>query len=63
MTSKTDVTALARLLAVEILLAEPELLGNDALETDLYLLRENLRTTVQPTASAANRNTPRPPSP
>jgi hypothetical protein len=63
MTSKTDVTALARLLAVEILLAEPELLGNDALETDLYLLRENLRTTVQPTKSAANRSTPRPPSP
>jgi hypothetical protein len=54
MMSKTDVTAPARLLAVEILLAEPELLGNDALETDLYILRENLRTTVQPTASAAN---------
>ena len=43
---KTDVTASTRLLAVEILLAEPELLGNDALETDLYILRENLRATA-----------------
>ncbi|HEX3962176.1 MAG TPA: hypothetical protein VHZ03_37030 [Trebonia sp.] len=32
MTGKTDITAPARLLAVEVLLAEPELLGNDALE-------------------------------
>jgi hypothetical protein len=37
-----DTTATARLLAVEVLLAEPELLGNDALEGDLYLLREKL---------------------
>jgi hypothetical protein len=37
-----DTTAKARLLAVEVLLAEPELLGNDALEGDLYLLREKL---------------------
>ena len=29
--------------AVEMLLADPEALGNDALETDLYLLREKLR--------------------
>jgi hypothetical protein len=34
--------ARARLLAVEVLLAEPESLGNDALETDLYLLRDQL---------------------
>jgi hypothetical protein len=27
----------ARLLAVEVLLTDPEALGNDALETDLYL--------------------------
>jgi hypothetical protein len=54
MMGNTDVTAPARLLAVEILLAEPELLGNDALETDLYILRENLRTTIPPTAPAAN---------
>ena len=31
------VDAMARLLAVEVLLAEPELLGNDALEGDLYI--------------------------
>lgn len=34
--------ALARLLAVELLLAEPAALGNDALETDLYILRDQL---------------------
>ena len=33
----------ARLLAVEVLLADPESLGNDALETDLYILRDQLR--------------------
>jgi hypothetical protein len=39
-----DITAWARLPAVEVLLAEPELLGNDALEADLYIiLREKLR--------------------
>ena len=32
-----------RLLAVEVLLADPETLGNDALETDLYILRDRLR--------------------
>jgi hypothetical protein len=37
-----DITARARLLAVEVLLAEPELLGNDALEADLYILRDAL---------------------
>jgi hypothetical protein len=45
-----DVTARARLLAVEVLLAEPELLGNDALEGDLYILREKLKVTVEPTS-------------
>jgi hypothetical protein len=34
--------ARARLLAVEVLLADPESLGNDALETDLYILRDQL---------------------
>jgi hypothetical protein len=29
--------------AVDMLLADPEALGNDALETDLYLLRDKLR--------------------
>ena len=33
----------ARMLAVEILLAEPEALGDDVLESCLYLLREKLR--------------------
>jgi hypothetical protein len=32
-----------RLLAVEVLLADPEALGNDALETDLYILRDRLQ--------------------
>ena len=39
----TDITATARLLAVEVLLAEPGSLGNDALEADLYILREQLQ--------------------
>jgi hypothetical protein len=42
-TTMGDINALARLLAVEVLLAEPELLGNDALEADLYILRDKLR--------------------
>jgi hypothetical protein len=33
----------ARLLAVEVLLADPEALENDALEGDLYMLRDRLR--------------------
>ena len=36
----------ARMLAVEILLAEPESLGDDVLESSLYLLRERLRVTA-----------------
>lgn len=43
----TDATARARLLAVEVLLAEPELLGNDALEGDLYILRDELSASLQ----------------
>jgi hypothetical protein len=35
--------ALTRLLAVEVLLTDPEALGNDALEGDLYILRDQLR--------------------
>jgi hypothetical protein len=41
-----DITATARLLAVEVLLAEPETLGNDALEADLYILRDRLQEVV-----------------
>jgi hypothetical protein len=33
----------ARMLAVETLLAEPQELGDDVLESCLYLLRERLR--------------------
>ncbi len=33
----------ARMLAVEILLADPEALGDDVLESCLYLLRDRLR--------------------
>lgn len=34
----------ARLLAVEVLLADPSALGNDALEADLYILRDRLQS-------------------
>ena len=47
-TTAAEISALparaARMLAVEILLADPETLGDDVLETCLYLLREKLRT-------------------
>jgi hypothetical protein len=43
----TDATARARLLAVEVLVAEPELLGNDELEGDLYIRRDELSASVQ----------------
>jgi hypothetical protein len=48
MNATAEITALparaARMLAVEILLADPEALGDDVLESCLYLLREKLRT-------------------
>ena len=37
----------ARLLAVEILLADPASLGDDVLESCLYLLRERLSAGIQ----------------
>ena len=47
MNTEAEISALpakaARMLAVEILLAEPETLADDILETCLYLLRERLR--------------------
>jgi len=43
-----DNQARARLLAVEVLLAEPEALGNDALEGDLYILLDKLRAEQGP---------------
>ncbi len=33
----------ARMVAVEVLLADPEALGDDVLESCLYVLREKLR--------------------
>jgi hypothetical protein len=43
----TPITALpayaAKMLAVEILLADPEALGDDVLESCLYVYRERLR--------------------
>lgn len=38
-----DPSRLLRMAAVEVLLAEPEKLHNDALEADLYILREQIR--------------------
>jgi hypothetical protein len=35
----------AKMVAIEILLAEPEALGDDTLESGLYILREKLRAT------------------
>ena len=48
----------AQLLAVEVLLADPETLGNDALEGDLYILRDQLRAAT----SAAREVSPAPQS-
>ena len=47
MNATAEISALpakaARMLAVEILLADPEALDDDVLESCLYLLRERLR--------------------
>ena len=43
---------LPRLLAVEVLLAEPETLYDDCLESCLYLLRERLQEEQVPPARA-----------
>jgi hypothetical protein len=42
---EATVSVAARLLAVEVLLAEPERLGDDVLESCLYILRDRLRGT------------------
>jgi hypothetical protein len=47
-----DATARVRLLAVEVLLSNPELLRDDVLEAALYIQRERLVAKVQRTASA-----------
>jgi hypothetical protein len=41
--SRPGIIALPRLLAVEVLLTEPESLGDDVLESCLYILRDRLR--------------------
>jgi hypothetical protein len=41
--SQPGIIALPRLLAVEVLLAEPEALQDDVLESCLYILRERLQ--------------------
>ncbi len=47
MNAEAEISALpaqaARMLAVEILLADPEALADDVLESCLYILRERLR--------------------
>jgi hypothetical protein len=40
--SQSGVAVLPRLLAVEVLLAEPEALQDDVLESCLYILRDRL---------------------
>jgi hypothetical protein len=41
--SQLGIANLPRLLAVEVLLAEPEALQDDVLESCLYILRDRLR--------------------
>lgn len=42
-TRQSRITVLPRLLAVEVLLADPEALQDDGLESCLYMLRDRLR--------------------
>jgi hypothetical protein len=60
-THMDDINARARLLAVEVLLSEPELLGNDALETDLYILRDRLREAATTADARGDRSGPQEP--
>ena len=55
--------AAARLLAVEVLLADPEALHNDALEGDLYILRDQLRDTASDNEQPAPYTRPGAPPP
>jgi hypothetical protein len=43
-----DLTRARLLVGVDLLLTNPEALGNDALEGDLYLLRDRLQTQRRP---------------
>lgn len=42
------------LLAIEVLLTDPEALGNDALEGDLYILRDKLQEPELQASKAAD---------
>jgi len=42
-TSRLGIATLPRLLAVEVLLSEPEALEDDTLESCLYILRDRLQ--------------------
>lgn len=46
-TSQLGIATLPRLLAVEVLLSEPEALDDDVLESCLYLLRDKLTGTTE----------------
>jgi hypothetical protein len=46
----------ARMLAVEILLADPEALQDDCLESCLYVLREKLRAAAEPDKAPARQD-------
>jgi hypothetical protein len=48
----------ARLLAVEVLLADPEALADDVLESCLYLQRDRLQSIENQDGSAAVRDDP-----
>ncbi len=50
----------ARMLAVETLLAEPEILDDDVLESCLYILRERLRAADPPNAEPSCLDRPSP---
>jgi hypothetical protein len=47
-THQPGIAVLPRLLAVEVLLAEPEALQDDGLESCLYVLRDRLRGADKP---------------
>jgi hypothetical protein len=49
--SQLEISTLPRLLAVEVLLAEPEALDDDVLESCLYILREKLTGNAGPGAA------------
>jgi hypothetical protein len=57
MNTEAEISALpaqaARILAVEILLADPEALADDVLESCLYILRERLRGASQDLSHSA----------